>query len=292
MEDQAKKLRELMGEEKVDDEVLIKKKAKTLAVASGKGGVGKTNFSINLAISLQNLGYSTLLFDADIGLSNVEILTGISAKYTIADLILKNKGIYDIIEEGPQGIKIISGGFGYQDLYTLNDNNLNKLLLSIEEMEGEMDFIIFDIGAGISNMVLNFILATDEAILITTPDPTSLMDVYALIKALNINGYTGKLNIVTNIVENRKDATEIFSKLNRVANNFLNIELEFLGYLEKSNLVTKAVRNQQPFIILDPKAGISRKMNIMALKLTNIPVVEEKLNFTQKLKSLLFGRGR
>ncbi len=99
---------------------------------------------------------------------------------------------------------------------------------------GEMDFIIFDIGAGISNMVLNFILATDEAILITTPpDPTSLMDVYALIKALNINGYTGKLNIVTNIVENRKDATEIFSKLNRVANNFLNIELEFLGYLEK-----------------------------------------------------------
>ncbi len=152
----------------------------------------------------------------------MEILTGISAKYTIADLILKNKGIYDIIEEGPQGIKIISGGFGYQDLYTLNDNNLNKLLLSIEEMEGgEMDFIIFDIGAGISNMVLNFILATDEAILITTPpDPTSLMDVYALIKALNINGYTGKLNIVTNIVENRKDATEIFSKLNRVANNF------------------------------------------------------------------------
>ena len=289
MEDQAKRLRELMG-----NKAHTQKKAKTLAIASGKGGVGKTNFAINLAISLKNLGHSVLLFDADIGLSNIEILTGISAKYTIIDLILKSKSIYDIIEEGPKGIKIISGGFGYYDLSIINDENLNKLFSEIEKLEGQVDFIIFDIGAGISDMVLNFILATDEAILITTPDPTSLMDVYTLIKALTISGYSGILNIVTNIVENRTEALNIFEKLNKVSNNFLNIELKFLGYLEKDNLVSKSVRSQQPFTLMFPKADISKRMNIMALKLIDIHFVEEeiKLSFTQKLKSLIFERGR
>jgi len=141
---------------------------------------------------------------------------------------------------------------------------------------------------------LNFILATDEAILITTPDPTSLMDVYTLIKALTISGYSGILNIVTNIVENRAEALNIFEKLNKVSNNFLNIELEFLGYLEKDNLVSKSVRSQQPFTLMFPKANISKRMNIMALKLMDIPAAEEeiKLSFTQKLKSLIFERGR
>ena len=289
MEDQAKRLRELMG-----NKIHTPKKAKTLAIASGKGGVGKTNFAINLAISLKNLGHSVLLFDADIGLSNIEILTGISAKYTIIDLILKSKSIYDIIEEGPKGIKIISGGFGYYDLSIINDENLNKLFSGIEKLEGQVDFIIFDIGAGISDMVLNFILAADEAILITTPDPTSLMDVYTLIKALTISGYSGILNIVTNIVENRTEALNIFEKLNKVSNNFLNIELKFLGYLEKDNLVSKSVRSQQPFTLMFPKADISKRMNIMALKLIDIHFVEEeiKLSFTQKLKSLIFERGR
>ncbi|NMB08988.1 MAG: MinD/ParA family protein [Tissierellia bacterium] len=295
MEDQAKRLRELMNKErKINNEIIVGKKAKTLAIASGKGGVGKTNYAINLGISLQNLGSSVVVIDGDIGLSNIEILTGISTKYTIVDLILKDKSIYDIIEEGPKGVKIVSGGFGHYDLSLINDKNLNKLLDEIEKLENFVDFIIFDIGAGISNMVLNFILAADEAILITTPDPTSLMDVYALIKALTIYGYMGKLNIVTNIVENKMDAINVFEKLNKVANNFLNIELEFLGYLERTNLVSKAVRNQQPFVLLSPKANISKRMNIMALKLLDIPTIEkkEKLSFTQKLKSLLFERGR
>lgn len=295
MEDQAKRLRELMNKErKINNEIIVGKKAKTLAIASGKGGVGKTNYAINLGISLQNLGSSVVVIDGDIGLSNIEILTGISTKYTIVDLILKDKSIYDIIEEGPKGVKIVSGGFGHYDLSLINDKNLNKLLDEIEKLENFADFIIFDIGAGISNMVLNFILAADEAILITTPDPTSLMDVYALIKALTIYGYMGKLNIVTNIVENKMDAINVFEKLNKVANNFLNIELEFLGYLERTNLVSKAVRNQQPFVLLSPKANISKRMNIMALKLLDIPTIEkkEKLSFTQKLKSLLFERGR
>lgn len=295
MEDQAKKLRELMNEEKaIKNNPLSEKRAKILAIASGKGGVGKTNFAINLAISLKRLGYSVLIFDADIGLANIEILTGMSTKYTVTDLILKDKSIHDIIEEGPEGIKIVSGGFGFQDLSIMSDENLNKLLAEIERLETYVDFILLDTGAGVSNIVLNFAMAADEAILITTPDPTSLMDCYTLIKALTINGYTGKLNIVTNIVENRSDAINVFEKLNKVANNFLNIELEFLGYLERSNIVNKAVRNQQPFLLLNPSANVSKRINIMALKFVDHPTIKEKpkISFAQKLKSLLFERGR
>ena len=296
MEDQAKKLRDLMGKTKtLKNNPQIEKKAKTLAIASGKGGVGKTNFAVNLAISLKHLGYSVLVFDADIGLSNVEILTGISTKYTIVDLILKNKSIYDIMEEGPDGIKIISGGFGFHDLSIISDEVLNNLLTEIEKLESYFDFIILDTGAGISNIVLGFAMASDEVIIVTTPDPTSSMDAYALIKALTINGYAGKLNIVTNIVENRKDAMDVFEKLDKVANNFLNIQLEFLGYLERSNIVNEAVRNQQPFLLLNPSSNVSKRINIMALKFVNhpIPKEEKKLSFTQKLKFLfLKGVGR
>jgi flagellar biosynthesis protein FlhG len=293
MEDQAKKLRQLMNEssKKIS---LIEKKAKTLAIASGKGGVGKTNFAVNLAISLRHLGYSVLVFDADIGLSNVEILTGISTKYTISDLILKNKSIYDIIEEGPAGIKIVSGGFGYNDLSIMSHQVLDNLLYEIGKLESQFDFIILDTGAGISDIVLGFAMASDEVIIVTTPDPTSSMDAYALIKALTINGYAGKINIVTNIVQNRADAINVFERLNKVADNFLNIQLDFLGYLERSNVVNEAVRKQQPFLLLYPSSNISKRVNIMALKFINqnIPGEKAKLSFTQKLKLLFFERGR
>lgn len=293
MEDQAKKLRQLMNEssKKISP---IEKKAKTLAIASGKGGVGKTNFAVNLAISLRHLGYSVLVFDADIGLSNVEILTGISTKYTISDLILKNKSIYDIIEEGPAGIKIVSGGFGYNDLSIMSHQVLDNLLYEIGKLESQFDFIILDTGAGISDIVLGFAMASDEVIIVTTPDPTSSMDAYALIKALTINGYAGKINIVTNIVQNRADAINVFERLNKVADNFLNIQLDFLGYLERSNVVNEAVRKQQPFLLLYPSSNISKRVNIMALKFINqnIPGEKAKLSFTQKLKLLFFERGR
>lgn len=293
MEDQAKKLRQLMNEssKKIS---LIEKKAKTLAIASGKGGVGKTNFAVNLAISLRHLGYSVLVFDADIGLSNVEILTGISTKYTISDLILKNKSIYDIIEGGPAGIKIVSGGFGYNDLSIMSHQVLDNLLYEIGKLESQFDFIILDTGAGISDIVLGFAMASDEVIIVTTPDPTSSMDAYALIKALTIKGYAGKINIVTNIVQNRADAINVFERLNKVADNFLNIQLDFLGYLERSNVVNEAVRKQQPFLLLYPSSNISKRVNIMALKFINqnIPGEKAKLSFTQKLKLLFFERGR
>ncbi|MCF6464718.1 MinD/ParA family protein [Clostridium sp. Cult2] len=294
MKDQAEKLRELM-KGKVDDRITssLKNKAKVLAITSGKGGVGKTNFAINLAISLKRLGYKVLVLDADLGLANIEILTGTNMKYTIADLMTSDKDIYEIVSNGPEGVKIISGGTGLDELSIMNDENIEKLLVEIERLELLEDYIIIDTGAGISNRVLNFVMAADEVILITTPDPTSIMDGYTMIKSLTNNGYRGKLNIVTNIVNNRKEAMDTFYKLNKASNSFLKIQLHFLGYLEKNNIVSKAVQNQTPFLIYSPKSTLSKRINIMALQFIdsyNNDDIEKNISFTQKLKNLLLGR--
>ncbi len=296
MKDQAEKLRNIMGKKSNEEQTKPSQdRAQILAITSGKGGVGKTSFSINLAISLRRLGYKVLILDADIGLANIEILTGINMRYTIADLIKRDKNIHDIIEEGPEGIKLISGGSGIHQLSMMDDKNIDRLLREMEKLEQEMDYIIIDTGAGISNIVLDFVMVSDETILITTSDPTSLMDAYTVIKALTTNGYKGKINVVINIVENRGEAENIFNKLNKVSQNFLNIKLNYLGYLHRDTLVNKAVKAQQPFLILNPSSNISKKINIMALKLVNPNKYNEekrKLGFAQKLKVLLFGRDK
>lgn len=295
MKDQAEKLRRLMkNNTDTKKEYLVQKKAKVLAVTSGKGGVGKTNFAINLAISIRRLGYKVLIFDADIGLANIEILTGTIIKYTIADLLLSDKDINEIIGEGPEGIKILSGGSGFNELSMINSENTNRILREIEKLESIMDFIIIDTGAGVSNIIIDFVMAADEVILITTPDPTSLMDGYTMIKALTTNGYRGKLNIVTNIVDNRMEAENIFYKLNKTSNNFLNSELNFLGYLEKTNIIPKAVKNQQPFLLYSPLSNVSKKINIMALNFIDNydhGKIKQSKSFSQKLRELFFGRG-
>lgn len=295
MKDQAEKLRNIMENRVQKNIKLSRNKAKVLAITSGKGGVGKSNFAVNLAISLKRLGYRVLILDADIGLANIEILTGINIKYTIMDLIKKDMDIHDIIGEGPEGVKIISGGSGIHQLSMMDKKNTNRFLGEIEKLEFEMDYIIIDTGAGVSNIVLDFVMASDETILITTPDPTSLMDAYTMIKALTTNGYKGKINIVANIVENRQEGVSIFNKLNKVSKKFLDVNLNYLGYLKRDAIVNKAVKIQQPFLILNSSSNISKKMNVIALKFVNPNEYDKKTEepgFVQKLKDLLFRRGR
>lgn len=295
MKDQAEKLRNIMENRVQKNIKLSRNKAKVLAITSGKGGVGKSNFAVNLAISLKRLGYRVLILDADIGLANIEILTGINIKYTIMDLIKRDMDIRDIIGEGPEGVKIISGGSGIHQLSMMDKKNTNRFLGEIEKLEFEMDYIIIDTGAGVSNIVLDFVMASDETILITTPDPTSLMDAYTMIKALTTNGYKGKINIVANIVENRQEGVSIFNKLNKVSKKFLDVNLNYLGYLKRDAIVNKAVKIQQPFLILNSSSNISKKMNVIALKFVNPNEYDKKMEepgFVQKLKDLLFRRDR
>jgi flagellar biosynthesis protein FlhG len=294
MKDQAERLRRIISNlEKDVSENRRTNRAKVLAVTSGKGGVGKTNVAVNFAISLKLLGYKVLILDVDFGLANVDIITGTNVKNTISDCIKLGLDIEEVINEGPEGIKIISGGSGFYELSIMNEENIDKFLNLVEKLESTMDFIIIDTGAGVSNTVLKFVMAAEEAIIVTTPEPTSIMDSYTMIKALMLNGYRGKLNILANIVNSRREAYSIYNKLETVSQNYLKCNLNFLGYIEKSDTVTKAVRNQTPFILFDPKDSISKSIKIMALKfadpnryLFNRP----KSKFTERLKKLLFSK--
>lgn len=294
MKDQAEKLRKVMNS-KSNNNINSKatRKAKVLAVTSGKGGVGKTNFAVNLAISIKRLGYSVLILDADLGLANVEIVTGTNIEYNISDCITANKSIEDIISEGPGGIKIISGGSGFYELSIMN-NNITKFIKELEKLEDNFDFIIIDTGAGVSNIVINFIIAADEIILLTTTAPTSIMDGYTVLKALTMNGYKGKLNVVVNMVKNRQEAFEAYHKLNKAANSFLNYKLKLLGYLERTDIVDNAIKKQYPFSLLNPKSQISKKINIIALEFVDsnaIDINKKEKSFTSRIKKMLFKKG-
>lgn len=294
MIDQASKLREAMEiKDSFEPSIQNKKKAKVISISSGKGGVGKTSFAINFSISLRRLGYEVYVIDADIGLSNIEIVSGINLNSNFSDIILSNKDIKDIIGVGPEGIKVISGGSGLQDIRILRDENLPRLISEIEKLQDMADFIIIDTGAGISNLVTDFIMASNEVIIISTPDPTSLMDSYVLIKTLISLGFNGVIKVVSNLVNNRDEGKDIFNKLYNATNNFLKTQIKYLGYIEKSNIVSGAIRNQIPFVVSHESNSISKKINVMAMNfLENNDFVEEnKTSFAEKLIALFTKRG-
>lgn len=283
MYDQAEKLRQLLRKtENTNQKNSIQKRTnatRIMAVSSGKGGVGKTNFAINLAISLSNLGYSVLVMDADIGLANIDVLLGLLPKETITSVLSKNKRITDVITDGPNGIKIIAGGSGLYDMFQLDEDSLKYFMEQLLELENLFDFILIDTGAGISEIVMSFVMAAHEVILVTTPEPTSLTDVYALIKALRIKGCNNKLKLVINKVENSKEALSVFEKLSIASSKFLNTKIEILGYIQNSKQVEDAVKNQKPFINLYPNSTIAKNVNSIAIKIVGTSNESENSNF-------------
>lgn len=294
MIDQADKLRKIMQSKTSNDEEIIEKKAKVIAISSGKGGVGKTNFSINFSISLSKLGYKVVIIDADIGLSNIEILSGVNLNNSLSDIIFSDKDIFDIMGNGPEGVKIISGGSGLKELKLFDDNNIPRLMNEIEKLQSTFDYILIDTGAGISSSVIDFIMTSSEVIVICTPDPTSLMDSYTLIKSIIHTGFTGKISVVSNLVNNRNEGLDIFDKLFNATNNFLRVQIGYLGYIERSELVNHAVRNQIPFTVSHPNNSISKKINIMAMNYLDrkpLDIKDDKTSFAKKIFDIFSRRG-
>ena len=170
--------------------------------------VGKTNIAVNLAIALSNQGKEAIIFDADLGLANIEVLLGVTPKYTLEDLVFNNKSIFDIVSTGPNNIRYISGGSGVEQLAKLNNDHLNKFIYNIGLLDKIADIILIDTGAGLSDNVLNFVMAADEVILVTTPEPTSITDAYALIKMISVRDRK-RIRLIVNRAENEKEAKNI-----------------------------------------------------------------------------------
>lgn len=233
------------------------KKTRIITVASGKGGVGKTNISVNLALYFAGQGYRTCLFDADLGLANTNILLGIYPERTLGDVISLKAGMADIVVRDYEGIDIIPGGSGIQALADLEKDRLEALVNSFSALEG-YDFLLFDTSAGISGNVVSFCMTSSDLLLVVSPEPTSLTDGYALLKVLAKNGFRGDVRVVVNQVKRLDDAKRVFSRFRQTVHKFLPVRVQPGGTVVADEHVVYAVRAQRPFFLEYPDSDASK----------------------------------
>lgn len=279
MNDQAKKLRDIINnlkkqqnkeqENLSSSENMVDTDTRVITITSGKGGVGKSNFTINLGLSLSKLGYKVTILDADLGLANIDVILGVIPKYSLVHVMRKEKTLEEVIVEGPRGIKLISGGSGLKEVTNLTEEQITYLMMNLKLLGKTADFILVDTGAGINNSVLSFIDAASEIILVTTPEPTSITDAYAVLKNIVLNDKEKIIRVLINRVENNEEGLAVFNKLNTVSQRFLNISLQRLGYLYDDVLVSRSVKAQKPFLLSYPNSLVSKGVETIASRLVN-----------------------
>ena len=244
------------------------KTARVITVTSGKGGVGKSNVSVNLAVQLKKAGKNVIIFDADFGLANVEVMFGAIPQYNLSDLIYNGNSIKEIITPGPLGIGFISGGSGIIGLNNLHKEQIVYLVNSINELDDMADFIIIDTGAGISDQVMEFVLASPEILLVTTPEPSSLTDSYSLLKTLyknpNFTASKSRVHVIANRVTSYEDGKGVFDKLNSVVAQFLQGNLNYLGMIPQDLAIDRAVRQQKTVTLSEPNSNAAKAFNVLA----------------------------
>ena len=260
MLDQADKLRQLTVNKQNIKSIV---KPTVITVTSGKGGVGKSNFVVNLAISLQKSGKRVLIFDADVGMGNDDVLMGFYPKNNIYNILYDNMNISEVIVEGPFGVKLLPGGTGNGKLENVTEAQRDNFLQQITQLD-DLDYILMDTGAGINRDVLGYISCCDELIILTTPEPTSLTDAYSLIKAVNYFKIKTSAKVVINRILNNDEGKLTFDKFNNTVKSFLNMDLEYLGCICEDSKITQSVRKQEPFLLCYPNCGASKDINAIA----------------------------
>lgn len=264
MMDQAQSLRNLMSSKTVESPKSEPRSAKFITVTSGKGGVGKSNFTLNFALALQRLGRKVLVFDADIGMANIDVLMGVRSKFNLSHLLSGEKQINEIIEKGAGSLPYIAGGSGLTSLFSLSDKDLIYFTDQIQKVATDMDYILFDTGAGLSKETLQFIMSADECIVVTTPEPTSITDAYALIKVVHGMEEDVSFKLVVNRAENEKEAVQTSDKIRLVTSRFLNLEIPLLGFVSDDSHVSQSVKKQVPFSIHSPGCLASKDIQNLA----------------------------
>ncbi|MCI5918570.1 MAG: MinD/ParA family protein [Roseburia sp.] len=277
--DQAESLRNVIKKQNQT----ISQMARVITVTSGKGGVGKSNIAVNLAVQFQKQGKKVIIFDADFGLANVEVMFGTVPKYNIADMIYREMEMTEIITEGPNGIGFVSGGSGIDGLGNLSQEQIVYLVKCLNELNKLADIIIIDTGAGISDSVLEFVMASPEVLLVTTPDPSSLTDAYSLIKVLyhnpNFVKDMTKISVVANKTVSVEEGHMVYQKLNSVVNRFLDGKVEYLGMIPQDIELEKSVRQQKTVSLNAPASNAARAFEVLASNILNGEQKDVKLNW-------------
>lgn len=292
MSDQAEKLRNIIKAQSQPRHPA----ARVITVTSGKGGVGKSNVAINLAIQFRKMGQRVIILDADFGLANIEIMFGTVPKYNLFDLIYQGKNIREIITKGPMDVGFISGGSGIVGMGNLNRDYLNYIIQNLTELDSMADIIIVDTGAGISDAVLEFLVASNEILLVTTPEPTSITDSYSLLKSLSRHSRYSQeyssVKMLANKVKDEEEGKMLYNKLNVVVARYLKLPIEYLGFIPQDAQLEKSVIQQVPVSIQSPGAKSAAAFRGIAMKLMDREenASQEKRGMTAFFSHIIMGR--
>lgn len=279
MEDQAAKLKEMM----TDSENIVdinrypdgEKKTRIIAVASGKGGVGKTNISINLALAYAKMGKKVTVLDADLGLANVNVALGVIPKYNLYHVIRKQKTMKEIILDTVYGIQIVAGASGFSRIANLTDEERESFIEELKELSNS-DILIIDTSAGVGPNVLSFVQAADEAIIVTTPEPTAITDAYGIIKIISteIEDLDLGLKLVVNRATSVLEAKKVAQRVVNITGQFLNLKIDYLGFVFDDPNVSLAVKKQMPFSVADPRGKAAACVQTIANRLEKVDYKE------------------
>src|SRR5690554_4665819 len=261
MNDQAASLRKKVREKTNNNRII--------AVASGKGGVGKTNIAINLGLALQQKGQQVLVLDADLGMANLDILLGLTPRYNLEHILKGKCKFEEAVLAGPGGIDILPGTSGIEELVHISSVETKRLIEASALMERDYDLVIIDIGAGVHYTVTNFIRACDEALIILTPEPTAIMDAYSLIKYLSIHNFKNRVSIIINQTNSSREGDDTARRMQKVIKEYLNLNIEILGYIPYDNYVRQSVKAQVPLVLNYPNSRAVTALNKIADKMLN-----------------------
>jgi flagellar biosynthesis protein FlhG len=260
MIDQAAQLRSLVREHR--------RRASVIAVTSGKGGVGKSNVAVNLAIQLARAGKQVVLLDADLGLANADLLCGVDLPSNLAHVITRKKELRDVMVDVPGGFKLIGGASGLARMADLSDFDRQRIVEALGELEYQVDVILIDTGAGISPNVLSFTRAADHVLIVTTPEPTAITDAYAVVKVLSKDNEEGRrMSLLVNQVRSANEAKVVHGRIAQVAKQFLGVSVLEAGYVVSDEAVPQAVRRRVPFVLGAPRCAAAQCIGQLAMRL-------------------------
>ncbi|WP_130537764.1 MinD/ParA family protein [Thiomicrorhabdus indica] len=264
------------------------KPIRVISVASGKGGVGKTNVSVNIGTALSKLGNRVMLMDADMGLANVDIMLGLQTQYNLSHVLDGQKTLKEVIVEGPAGLKIIPAASGVKRMAQLNAMENAGIINAFSELSNEIDVLMIDTAAGIADSVVSFCRASQEVIVVVTDEPASITDAYALIKVLSRDYGVSRFRLLANMVGSKKEGRMLYEKMASVTEKFLNVTLDYMGAVPYDRALKQAVQRQKPVVITSPNSEAAESFYAMAQEVNRWPIPQNMTGYIQFFVENLF----